>query len=76
MTQKRIGTKRVGAKPKNLPLTTARMAELAAVVVDPNHALGPQDETDLVEALRELVDRRHAEEIAARLSTSPREEAA
>lgn len=64
---KRIGPKRVGAKPENPPLNTARMADLAALVVDPNYLLGPQDEADLVEALRELVDRRHAEELAARI---------
>jgi uncharacterized membrane protein YgcG len=53
--------KRGAAKPENPPLNTTRMAELAALVVDHNYALGPQDEADLVEALRELVDRRHAE---------------
>jgi hypothetical protein len=47
------------------------MAELAVIIAEPSYVLGPQDEADLVEALRELVDRRRAEELASKLSYPP-----
>lgn len=56
--------KRVG-EPAHKPLTTARMAELAVIVTEPGYVLGPQDEVDLTEALRELLLRRRAEELAS-----------
>lgn len=69
--------KRAG-EPAHKPLTTARMAELAVIVTDSTYALGPQDEADLVEALRELLLRRRADELASRPSypQQPQEAAA
>ena len=64
--------KRAG-ESKQPPLTTQRMAELADIIVSDNYALGPQDVSDLVEALRELVDRRHAERIIQSLTADERE---
>lgn len=49
-------------------LTTQRLAELAEIITDPTYAVGPQDEEDIIEALRELVDRRHAERIIQSLT--------
>lgn len=43
------------------PLTNKRVAELAEIIADPLYAVGPQDEQDIIEALRELVERRNAE---------------
>lgn len=55
------------------PLTTQRLAELAEIISDPTYAVGPQDEADMIEALRELVDRRHAERIIQSLTVDERE---
>lgn len=55
------------------PLTTQRMAELAEIISDPTYAVGPQDEIDIIEALRELVDRRRAEHIILSLTMDERE---
>lgn len=73
-----MSRKRIGPKSIDPPLTTARMAELAVIVVDTNCVLGPQDQADLVEALRELIERRRLEEIASELSSTqqPQEAAA
>lgn len=46
-------------------LSTKRLVELAEVIADDKYAVGPQDERDIIEALRELVDRRNAERIIA-----------
>jgi hypothetical protein len=55
--------KRVGAGERK-PLTNSRLAEIAEIVTDDSLVIGPQDQADLVEALRELVDRRNGEAIA------------
>lgn len=55
------------------PLTEQRLAELAEIIVDPTYAVGPQDEADIIEALRELVDRRRAERIVQALTVDERE---
>ena len=44
-------------------LTTQRLAELVEIIADPCYVVGPQDEIDIIEALRELVDRRNAERV-------------
>lgn len=62
--------KRAG-EPAHKPLTTTRMAELAVIVTDPAYVLGPQDEADLTEALRELLLRRREEELASQPSYPP-----
>lgn len=55
------------------PLTEQRLAELAEIITDPTYEVGPQDEADIIEALRELVDRRHAERIIQALTVDERE---
>jgi hypothetical protein len=45
------------------PLTTQRIAELAEVIASEVYVVGPQDQKDIIEALRELVDRRNADRI-------------
>ncbi len=52
------------ADPK--PLTTQRLAELAEIIADEHYEVGPQDERDVIEALRELVERRNAEALRER----------
>lgn len=54
------------------PLTEHRLAELAEIISDPTYAVGPQDEADMIEALRELVDRRHAERLIQSLTIDER----
>lgn len=52
-------------------LTTKRLAELAEIIAEHDtYELGPQDRTDLVEALHELVGNRREAEIAAALGRS------
>lgn len=55
------------------PLTTKRLAELAEILTSEVYAVGPQDEADIIEALRELVDRRQAERIIQSLTVDERE---
>lgn len=73
-----MSTKRKGPHSASPPLTTARMAELAVIIADQACVLGPQDEVDLVEALRELIEKRRLEEAIAKQfsQTQPQEAAA
>ena len=61
-----------GKASKRAPLTTARLAELADIITNEHYAAGPQDVADLVEALRELVDRRNAERLIQSLTVDER----
>lgn len=54
-------------------LTIMRLVELAEVVSDSTYVIGPQDQADLIESLRELVERRHTEEIVRALTVDERE---
>ncbi len=56
------------ADPKPKPLTTQRLAELAEIIADEHYEVGPQDERDVIEALRELVERRNAERLIQSLT--------
>lgn len=57
-------------------LTIARLVELAEVVSDSTYVIGPQDQSDLIESLRELVERRHTEEIVRALTVDDEREVA
>jgi hypothetical protein len=71
-----VSVKRKGPKSAGPALTTARMAELAETIADPAYVLGPQDEADLVEALRELLERRRTEQFVTQVSYPPQPEEA
>jgi len=61
-----------GKASKPPPLTNARLAELADIITNEHYAVGPQDERDMIEALRELVDRRNAERLIRSLTVDER----